>query len=117
MCYKVSMLDQDLSEMKKCPSSLIQSCSVLYMSKTMTAQRFSRAVLSPLPFIQGCVLLILVCVKVSSVVLNDELNIILHIVGVGADTIRQDTHFHGAISTARKDVIAWCTLDLHDTCA
>lgn len=69
---------------------------------------------------QWFILLILPCAKVvqnSAIVLNDEFNIILHVVGVGTGTVRQDTHFHGAISTTRKDVIAWCRLDLHDTCA
>lgn len=51
------------------------------------------------------------------VVLNDELDVVLHIVGVGADVVGQHTHFHGAVSTTRKDVIAWCRLDLHDACA
>lgn len=72
------------------------------------------------PSTQWFVLLVLPCAKVvpdSSVVLNDELNIVLHIVGVGADAVGQDTHLHGAVGATRKDVIAWRRLDLHDACA
>lgn len=88
------------------------------MSETVTVQCLSRGVLAQFPFTQGFVLLILHPVQnvvpISLVVLNDELDVVLHVVGVGADAVGQDAHFHGAISTAREDVIAWRRLELHD---
>lgn len=111
MCYNVCTLDPDSSDMKESTFqssvSAAQSCACLKQrpfSVWAEAYSFVLLILHPVQNV----------VPISLVVLNDELNVVLHVVGVGADTVGQDTHFHGAISTAREDLIAWRRLELHD---